>query len=370
MSRYPTHPLEAVVPEPEKYLIVQTAFLGDVILTLPLVQLLRKNRPDAVIDIVVAPRAAGVLEGHPALSRLIVFDKNGADRGITGLLRLSRKVRSAHYDRTFIPHRSLRSALLAFFGGIPSRIGFHNSAGKILLTSRVRYRPEIHEISRNIELLSAGGITGITGAIGRRGGKPVSIPPPRLSPSGKVREAVDRFLGSPGRTREGRGLVCLAPGTLWKTKRWMGDRFASLAGRIAGEGYTVVLVGGPEDTALCAGIGTANPGTGLIDASGRLSVLESAELIGRAKLLVSNDSAPLHLACAMNTPVVAIFGATVPGFGFGPIGPRDVVVEAGGLDCRPCSIHGGAKCPIRTFDCMERISVEQVHAVVMKVLSE
>lgn len=312
----------------------------------------------------MVPRAADVLRGHPAISRVLIFDKNGADRGVRGLLRMSGTIRSRGYDCALIPHRSLRSALLAFLGGVPSRIGFNTSAGKLLLTSRIPYNPELHEISRNMRLLAGAGIS--VGPAGRRRDT-AAVPPPRLHPSEGEKGAVDRLLaGLP----PSRGIVCLAPGTVWNTKRWMEERFTALSGRIAGDGYTVALIGGADDSALCSRIASGNPGVPLIDASGRLSALESAELVGRAALLVCNDSAPLHIACAMNTPVVAIFGATAPGFGFGPIGPRDRVVETAGLACRPCSIHGGRVCPVGTFDCMERISVESVHEEVRRVLSE
>ena len=98
----------------------------------------------------------------------------------------------------------------------------------------------------------------------------------------------------------------------------------------------------------------------MFSAAGKLSLLESADLIGRCAVLVTNDSAPLHLGMAMRTPVIALFGPTVPRFGFGPRGKHDEVVEQHGLACRPCSIHGGKSCPIGTFDCMRRITPEIV----------
>ena len=121
-----------------------------------------------------------------------------------------------------------------------------------------------------------------------------------------------------------------------------------------------MLIGGPADAALCARIAAAAGNTGILDASGRLTLLGSAEMIARAAVLVCNDSAPLHLATAMGVRVVAIFGATVPGIGFGPIGDTDVVVETEGLACRPCSVHGGDRCPIGTFECMGRIGPERI----------
>jgi heptosyltransferase-2 len=161
----------------------------------------------------------------------------------------------------------------------------------------------------------------------------------------------------------------MAPGTIWNTKRWPKERFASLAVNFDEAGLEVVLIGGTEDEGICSEIRSLSKSSLVHDASGALTLLQSAELIRRCQLLVCNDSAPMHLATAVGTPVVAIFGATVPAFGFGPTGPFDVVVEVQGLKCRPCSIHGGEKCPIQTFDCMYGISHDRVFRSAMEILS-
>ncbi|MBM2841153.1 MAG: hypothetical protein HW412_1681, partial [Bacteroidetes bacterium] len=126
--------------------------------------------------------------------------------------------------------------------------------------------------------------------------------------------------------------------------------------------------GGKEDAALCEEIGNAISPVNVLNAAGELSLLQSAELIRQCILLVSNDSAPMHLAVGVRTPVVAIFGATVPRFGFAPRGKRDIVAEINDLLCRPCSIHGGDRCPIKTFVCMNDLSPQLVHAKVQTVL--
>jgi heptosyltransferase-2 len=165
-------------------------------------------------------------------------------------------------------------------------------------------------------------------------------------------------------------MIALAPGTVWNTKRWPAERFAELARKLDGEGYTVALVGGAEDRPLCDAIVSAAAPARIFTAAGALSLLRSAELIRRCQLLVSNDSAPMHLGVAVGTPVVALFGATVPEFGFAPYGPKDLVVEIRGLSCRPCSSHGGARCPINTFDCMLRISADRVAATALGILRQ
>jgi heptosyltransferase-2 len=164
-------------------------------------------------------------------------------------------------------------------------------------------------------------------------------------------------------------LVAIAPGTIWNTKRWLKERYAELAARLADERYEVMLIGGEEDEALCREIKELSGSSRVYSTAGALSTLQSAELLRRCKLLITNDSAPLHFAVAVGTPVVAIFGATVPEFGFAPYGKHDTVVETLGLPCRPCSIHGGRECPIKTFECMNAITVEKVYRRVEEVLA-
>jgi heptosyltransferase-2 len=308
----------------DRILVIQTAFLGDVILTLPLVQVLKEF-------------------------------KRGKDRGAAGLWKLGAQLRQERYGIALVPHRSLRSAVLPVLARIPIRVGFIKSAGRFLFTKRVAYDADVHEIDRNLSLLTGIGI-----------GK-YPFRRPSVHPSPEDASIVAGFL-SESFGRELPALVAIAPGTVWNTKRWFKERFAELARECVADGMGVVLIGGGNDAELCKEIKSAAKVTGIADASGRFSLLQSAELIKRCQALVCNDSAPLHLATAVGTPVVAIFGATVPEFGFGPVGEKNQVVETRGLSCRPCSIHGGERCPIKTFECMDRITVERVLARVHKVL--
>jgi heptosyltransferase-2 len=336
-------------------LVVQTAFLGDAILTLPLIQVVKDFFSDAHIDVLVVPRAGDVFENHPAVRDRILFDKKGGDRGWQGLRRIASVLRERKYDLAFVPHRSFRSALLTFLARIPIRIGFDRSAGRFLFTKVVKYRRDAHEISRNLSLLEGLGI------------RDVSHELPRLYPSFEDQRVIDRLLVELEVVNTN-NLIALAPGTVWNTKRWLKERFASLAVNLDDAGFEVLLVGGPEDRQLCAEVHQLSGSTKVYNTAGRLTLLQSAELIRRCKVLVSNDSAPMHLAVGVGTPVVALFGATVPEFGFAPIGPFDTVVETHGLRCRPCSSHGGDTCPIKTFDCMVKITHERVFARVLDVL--
>jgi heptosyltransferase-2 len=338
--------------------VVQTAFPGDVVLTLPVFQSLRRRFPGAWIAGVVTPAAAPLLENHPAVDEIVVFDKRRRDRGLAGLWRLAARLRSRDCDIAIVPHRSVRSAALTLLAGIPRRVGFTTSAGAFLFTERVVYRRDLHEIERNLSLLESAGVGDERDTV------------PRLYPGARDVQSVDTLLGSwtAVRGEQGAGrLVALAPGSVWATKRWPEEYYAALGRTLEADGFGVILVGGEEDRDLCTRIATNIPEGRALTAAGSLTLLQSAELLRRCRAVVSNDSAPMHLAVAVGTPVVAIYGPTVPAFGFVPRGPRDRVVEVEGLSCRPCSIHGGPSCPIGTFDCMLQVHPDQVVSVLRTI---
>lgn len=342
---------------PKHILVFQTAFLGDVILTLPMIQLLHKNFPLAEIDVVTTPVASALVANHPAIAHIIQYDKRKTQKGISGILSLASDLHQHHYDVAVVPHRSLRTAAVISLSGIKERIGFSNAAGKFLYNHIGEYVKTKHEIERNFALLSPFSIRVTHKEL------------PSLYPSLNDINAVNKFLFEREILQQ-RNMVAIAPGSVWNTKRWLVERFAQLALMLAAEGREVLIVGGNEDRELGNAIIETTKHKKVHDATGRLALLQSAELIGRCNALISNDSAPLHIGVAMRTPVIAIFGATVPEFGFAPYGNNDVVVETNGLSCRPCAIHGGDKCPISTFECMKKIDAEMVYEKVNQVLNK
>ncbi len=343
--------VERPVHDLKKILIVQTAFIGDVILVTPLIRACRNHFPAAAVDILVIPAAANLVETNPGLGRVIVYDKRNAQSGWCGFVSMAKQLRQEGYDLLLVPHRSLRSALLAWWSRAPWRVGFSTSSGAWLFTRRVVYDRSIHEVERNLSLLTAMGID------------PGRVTP-ELFPTDEDRVAVDRFLGS--LISADAPLVAIAPGSIWATKRWPAAYYLSLAEKAAAAGFALVLIGGESDRALCDRI-CSEVGARCRNSAGLLTLRQSAELLRRADVLVSNDSAPLHLASAVNVSTVAIFGPTVPAFGFYPYSDRSVVVQ-NPLNCRPCAIHGGIKCPIGTHECMISISPERVLAEVIKII--
>jgi heptosyltransferase-2 len=321
-------------------LIIQTSFLGDMVLTTPLIAHLAASGP---VDVLATPAAASLLANSPHVREAIVYDKRGADRGAAGFVRLVRALRRRKYAAAYLAQGSLRSGALAAVSGIPERLGFSTSAGKRFYTICVPYIENTHHAARLLSLATREPARDV----------PRGVLRPHLYPGPSERAAVDEVLGPGG---AGRPLVALAPGSVWATKRW--PYYAELA-RALRDSAHIAIVGAAADRALAEEIVGATQGQA-VDATGRLTLLASAELIGRAALLVTNDSAPLHLASAMNTPTIAVFGPTVPEFGFGPLADASTIVGRDSLACRPCDRHGPQKCPLGHWSCMREISPEQV----------
>lgn len=329
-------------------LVIQTSFLGDTILTTPLLASLAERGP---VDLVVTPSGATILHGNPSVRDVIVYDKRGRDAGLGGLRRLARRLHTAAYEGVYLAQGSLRSAALARAARISRRIGFDTSAGRALYTQRVRYRKDLHHAERLWRLAA---------------GDDAASPPaetirPHLYPGPGERAAVDALLAD----FSGHGpLVAVAPGSIWGTKRW--PHVAGLVSAL--DEARFVVIGSPEDAALAETVASAGPGR-VLDATGRLSLLASAELIGRCAVLVANDSAPTHLASGVGTPTITLFGPTVPAFGFGPLAPRSESMGVAGLECRPCHPHGPRECPLGHFACMRSLEPSHVAARVRNLLA-
>lgn len=315
-------------------LVIQTSFLGDVVLTTPLLTHLAQSGP---VDVVTTPAGGTLLDGHPAVRRVIRYDKRGAQQGIGGLKHLASELRHSSYATAYLAQGSWRSAALAWLARIPERVGFDTSGGAMLYTRRAPYRTDWHHATRLFQLAARD--------------PDLAAPAPSLFPRDADLDAVSALLA--GAPFGNAPYIVVAPGSVWATKRWPG--FTELVALLPGD-HGVVVAGGAEDRELASAIVAVAPER-VLDATGKLSLLASAALIGRAAGLVTNDSLPQHLGSAMGTPTVTIYGPTLPAFGFGPLAPRRAIVEhAPGLECRPCSAHGPQVCPRAHFRCMREIT--------------
>jgi heptosyltransferase II len=329
-------------------LVIQTSFLGDVVLTTPLLSYLAARGP---VDVVTTPAGGALLEGHAAVRRVIRYDKRGTSSGIAGLRRLARDLREASYAAAYMAQGSSRSAALALLARIPLRVGFDTSAGRLLYTQRVPYRRDWHHATRLFQLAAQNAS--------------LPTPAPSLVPREQDVSAARTLLAqSP---LAGRRFIVLAPGSVWATKRW--PAFPEMV-RALPQDFGIVVLGGSDDTPLAAECVAVAPDR-VLDATGRLSLLGSAAMIRDAAAVVTNDSLPQHLASAMATPTITIYGPTLPSFGFGPLASRATVVEhLGPLDCRPCSAHGPQRCPRGHFRCMREISAATVTAATLTLLGD
>lgn len=337
-----------------RILIIQTAFLGDVVLTTPLIRAIYEGLNEPVISIIATPQGRDVLKENPYLAEIIPYDKKGTMKGPGGFLKIVRQIRKRGFDLAVIPHRSLRSASLAFLGKIKRRIGFDTSAGKFFLTEKVVYQKGLHEVKRNLEF---------TRVLGISEGEWI----PEVFVSEQTERKAAQFF-SKEKLRSAELIVGLNPGSVWTTKRWLPEGFARVGDAMAEKfGARVILFGGKGDIALADQIAGSMKNKPIM-AAGKTTLSELASFFQRCHLFITNDSGPMHIAAAVSTPVVAIFGPTTPSLGFSPYGPHSVVVEIEDLSCRPCGLHGGKQCPNKSFACMQEITPAQVISAAEKLL--
>jgi heptosyltransferase-2 len=333
-------------------LVAQTSFLGDVVLTTPLLHALRIRVAPRRLAVLVRPEAAALLAGHPDVDAVLVDDKRGGDRGLGGLFRTIRRLRKERFDVAVSPHRSFRTALVLTAAGIPRRIGFRESRGAFLYHARVARDRRRHDAERQLALADV---------FPRRGAE--DAPRLHLAVTPEAAAAAAAILPA------GDGpLVGLAPGSVWATKRWTPEGFAAVAAALADQGARCVLLGAPSDVTLAEAIRARSGGRATVLA-GRTDVATLVAVVDRLAVLVANDSAPMHVACARGVPVVAVFCATTPAQGYGPYGPSARVVDVD-LACRPCGRHGGPSCPRGTEDCMRLVEPAAVLAAVRDALAE
>ncbi len=317
----------------ERVVVVQTAFLGDAFLTLPMIRELRNKFPVEELYVVTTPETMEAFRTEPAIDEIIVFDKRGnfAQKSFQNVRKI---LQQKGIITAVLPHRSLRSAWLIYSAGIRHRVGFAVGAAAALYTMRVPYHYALPDAIRNISLL-------------RAFDKSISVYNNWFTqPCKKIADPDTR--------------IAIFPGSQWKTKRWLPERFAEVAAHCVSKGWAVDLCGTGNEKELCAMIvGTVHSPI-IVNHCGITTLQEVRNIIQNAALVLTNDSAPIHFANELGTPVIAIFGPTSPEFGFAPRGIYDVVIQAEGLLCQPCAIHGGDYCPVRTHKCMKDVTSAQV----------
>lgn len=326
-------------PAPQRILLIRLTALGDVVLALPALSALRARFPEARIEWLVEAPYAPLLAGVPGLDGVVAYEKRGRHAGAAGWLALRSELAERGYDLVIDLQRKAKTVALAAGLGAPQVLGLRKRQGWGWVTAALgRERPAT---SPHVSELYLGALE----ALGVERGAPEV----RLPVSARAREAAAPFLSRPWP-------VVIAPGATWATKRWSPRRFGELARALHDEGHAVVLGGGPSDREA---VEEARAASGLpLQDTCDAPVEAWTGLLAASALLIANDSGPVHLAHALGTPVVVLFGPTAPG----RWAPRDgpVRVLSLGLTCSPCSNHGTERCPLGTHACLEGLPADQV----------
>lgn len=326
-----------------RFLIIQTAFIGDVVLATALIEKLHACYPDAPIDFLLRKGNEGLLKGHPFINELLVWDKKQHKK--RNLLKMALRVRGNKYTHVINVHRFGTSGFITFMSGATNKIGFDKNPFSFCYTQKIQHvisepysKQPIHEVQRNQQLIAS--LTDDQPAM------------PQLYPSKADYDKVQPLQQQP--------YICIAPSSVWFTKQFPVPKWLSLVNALPA-GYTIYLLGGPDDAWLANEITEQATHPNLKSLCGQLNFLQSAALMQGAAMNYVNDSAPLHFASAVNAPVTAVYCSTVPAFGFGPLRSNGRIVEiAERLYCRPCGLHGHKACPEGHFRCALEITNEQL----------
>jgi len=349
----------------QKILVVQTAFIGDVVLVTALLETLHQQYPQAAIDVVVRQGNESLFNEHPFINELIVWDKK-QDKYLNWLSIL-KKIRAKHYDVLINLQRFAATGLWTVLSNANTTIGFDKNPFSFLFTHKVKHDVTgngVHEINRNHALISS------------LGALPLAMP--KLYPTKSDYEKVKLY--------QAEKYITIAPASVWFTKQFPLTAWVSLINELKFEG-PIYILGGASDKdlgdkiinevvslhskAFNATSTTSNNSSAsikIINLSGELGFLASAALQQKAVLNYVNDSAPMHFCSAVNAPVVAIYCSTIPAFGFGPLSTNSFVVEIQTqLACRPCGLHGKKQCPLGHFNCAQSIENAQLIAPLLQM---
>ena len=328
-----------------KILIIQTASLGDVILATPVIEKLHHFYPKANIDFLLKAGYESILKQHPYIHHIITWDKS--HRKYRHLRELRKMVKEADYDAVINLQRFASSGFITAFSQAKHRVGFDKNPFSIFFTKRIKHRigkaeNNPHETERNLKLiehLTDGSKFGV-----------------RLYPSIHDYARVSQY-----KTKQ---YITIAPASLWFTKQFPEEKWAEFLVRLQ-EIYPdlyIYFLGANNEIELCERIiKKSQRPEHILNLSGKFSILESAALMRDAMMNYVNDSAPMHLASAVNAPTTVIYCSTVPEFGFGPLSDKSFIIQASEKPaCKPCGLHGFKECPKKHFDCALKINVNQL----------
>lgn len=334
-----------------RILIIHTAFIGDIVLSIPLVRKIKESYPDSYLAYVTTPAGAAVLKNNPYINEIIEYDKRGAHKGIRGIYELGKRLRYENFNLVITPHRYLRSSFLSWLSRSPVRKGYDNAAGGFFFTEKIHYDKSKHEVEKLLSFINCP----------ETNGKRYEI---ELFPDKDSLEKAANIWKA--NNLENKKTVIIAPGSKWFTKQWPVEYFNKVIDNLSeDENIGIIAVGGKEEMSLSL------HKEKIIDLRGATSLLDLAAVLKKGNVLLTNDSSPVHIGSASeNTRIIALFGPTVKEFGFFPWSRNSEVMEINNLSCRPCGMHGGKKCPEGHFKCMRDITPEAVTEAIKKYLGK
>ena len=326
----------------DRILIIQSAFIGDVILSTGIIEKLHRFFPEAKIDFLLRKGNEPLLIGHPFINELLIWDKQ--KKKFRNLFKIIRKIRQNKYDYVINIQRFATTGLMSVLSGADNKIGFNKNPFAFLFNHKVEHiigtrdHPK-HEIERNNDLIAH-----LTDNIAEK---------PKLYLQNDELNQVKNLKQIP--------YICIAPTSVWKTKQFPASKWIEFINSIDTI-EKIYLLGSKNDFNACEEIKVKiKPEVMIENLSGKLNLLQSAALMKDAKMNYVNDSAPMHLASAFNAPVAAIFCSTIPEFGFGPVSEKSFIIELKEkLKCRPCCLHGLKSCPENHFNCAYSIKSQQL----------
>ncbi len=343
------------VHSPTNILIVRLDRIGDVLLSTPAIKAIKDAFPNSRLSFMVKPYAREVVEGNPYLEDVIIYDKEGTEKSLSGNMKFALMLRRRKFDMAIILHPMTRAHLVTFLAGIPIRFGYNRKAG-FFLTRKIPHTKQYglrHEIDYVLDMLGYIGI--------RSDDRSLYMPADKTS-----EERVRKIFAENG-VKDGDTIVAIGPGASCVSKRWPKERFAEVGeGLMKRFGAKIVILAGPEDKDHGNGVARLIR-QGCINLSGKTRVSDAASVLRRAVLFISNDSGLVHIASAVETPSVVIFGRSDTGLSplrWGPSGKEDIVLHKD-VDCDVCLAH---RCQTG-FKCLYAVSAGEVIKAAETIIS-
>lgn len=297
-------------------LIIHTAFIGDIVLATALVSKLKEKYPDSDIYFLTTPAGRGILQNNPKLKEVIIYDKRGKDKGLFSFLSLAKNIRKKNMDICICPHRYLRSSFLTLLSGAKIKIGYDIANLSFVFDKKVKYDKTKHEVEKLLSFVD----------------DKLKRYELEMYPNKENEIKINNLLNESDKK-----IITISPGSKWFTKKWPEEYFRELIASLSKRDDILLVISGGEEEKEINLVLAEN----VIDLRGKISLLDLAELCKKSAIVISNDSAPIHIASAFsNTYIIGIFGPTIREFGFFPWSKNSKVFEVKNLECRPCGIHG------------------------------